>query len=153
MIEFTDPASKELYEKLDSDSNLLMDEIIKTAKKELKKDKKYEKGFEKRLNDIWNKPLAELNVLIQSCTNEGTKFNRLFRKEASENNDLLFDVLVRSSSYHHLLNRQNIGLTCEGSCGPSQVEPVVRLKPINDFYLTLNFFNSFSFLFLKLSTP
>lgn len=71
--------------------------LVKSAKKMLKERRKLANGFEKRNVKRWAKAFDLLETHIVICTEAGEEFNSSNRPTAVENNNLVFDIVVR----HH----------------------------------------------------
>jgi Family of unknown function (DUF5677) len=77
--------------------DLIKDTLQKSAKKMLKEHRALARGFEKRNIKRWSKAFDLLETHIVICTEAGEEFNSSYRAAAVENNDLVFDIVVR----HH----------------------------------------------------
>ena len=67
---------------LDDAANLALVRIKKNAPSELKKHQRDRKGFEKRLNESWKRPLDLLDLVICMSVEVGTAFTRKFLNES-----------------------------------------------------------------------
>ncbi len=76
---------------------LIKNTLQKSAKKMLKEHRALARGFEKRNIKRWSKAFDLLETHIVICTEAGEEFNSSYRATAVENNDLVFDIVVR----HH----------------------------------------------------
>jgi len=76
---------------------LIKDTLQKSAKKMLKEHRALARKFEKRNIKRWSKAFDLLETHIVICTEAGEEFNSSYRETAVENNDLVFDIVVR----HH----------------------------------------------------
>jgi hypothetical protein len=76
---------------------LIKNTLIKSAKKMLKERRKIARGFEKRNVKRWAKAFDLLETHIVICTEAGEEFNSSYRPTAVEDNNLVFDIVVR----HH----------------------------------------------------
>lgn len=77
--------------------DLIKDTLQKSAKKMLKEHRTLARGFEKRNIKRWSKAFDLLETHIVICTEAGEEFNSSYRAAAVENNDLVFDIVIR----HH----------------------------------------------------
>lgn len=77
--------------------DLIKGTLQKSAKKMLKEHRALARGFEKRNIKRWSKAFDLLETHIVICTEAGEAFNSSYREAAVENNDLVFDIVVR----HH----------------------------------------------------
>lgn len=93
--ELTDAINKFMSNILKSNAALLLKNIKRNAKRDIKKIREDQKGFEKRLNKKWCEPLLHLEIFIEQCLSEGNGFNKKFREKAVKENDYLFEVLTR----------------------------------------------------------
>lgn len=71
--------------------------LQKSAKKMLKEHRALARGFEKRNIKRWSKAFDFLETHIVICAEAGEVFNSSYRASAVENNNLVFDIVVR----HH----------------------------------------------------
>jgi len=76
---------------------LMKGSLLKSAKKMLKEHRKLTGGFEKRNIKRWSKAFDLLEIHIVICTEAGEEFNSSYRPTAVEDNNLVFDNVVR----HH----------------------------------------------------
>ena len=93
--ELTDAINEFMSNKLKHSAALLLKNIKRNAKRDIKGIREYQEDFEKRLIKKWREPLFHLEVFIQQCLSEGNEFNMKFREKAAEENDYLFEVLTR----------------------------------------------------------
>ncbi|MBI5000333.1 MAG: hypothetical protein HZB92_02240 [Euryarchaeota archaeon] len=73
----------------------LLDELKHDAPRILKEHQLIRRNFEKRLYDIWKKPLDLLGMFIVMSHETGETFNKKFRPVAVKENDFIFEVLIR----------------------------------------------------------
>lgn len=76
---------------------LIKDSLINSAQDMLIERRSLSKEFEKRNIIRWAEAFDILETHIVICTEAGEEFNNAYRPEAVENNDLVFDLVVR----HH----------------------------------------------------
>ena len=93
--ELTDAINEFMSNELKHSAALLVKNIKRNAKSDIKRIREYQKGFEKRLIKKWHEPLLHLEVFIQQCLSEGNDFNKKFREKSVRENDYLFEVLTR----------------------------------------------------------
>lgn len=68
-----------------------------TTPKKLEEIRRLSRKFEERNMQRWAKGFDHLEILIVICTEIGAEFNKFYRPESVQNNDLVFDLVVR----HH----------------------------------------------------
>lgn len=76
---------------------LIKDSLRKSEKKMLKEHRALAREFEERNIERWSKAFDLLETHIVICTEAGEEFNSSYRESAVENNNLVFDIVVR----HH----------------------------------------------------
>ena len=76
-------------------ASLISVRIKKDAVSGLKRHRRDRKGFEKRLNERWKRPLDLLDLVIALTVEAGTEFNRKYRNEAVSSSDTVFQSLTR----------------------------------------------------------
>lgn len=78
-------------------SQLIKSSLVGAAKKMLKERRSLSANFTRRNIKRWSKAFDLLETHIVICTEAGEEVNSAFRQVAVENNDLVFDLVVR----HH----------------------------------------------------
>ncbi len=73
----------------------LLNKIKQNGKRDIRRVRRQQKQFERRLSKRWFQPLVDLELFVQQCLSEGNDFNDQFRKKAARKNDYLFEVLTR----------------------------------------------------------
>lgn len=73
----------------------LLNKIKQNGKRDIKRLRRQQKQFERRLSKRWFQPLVGLELFVHQCLSEGNDFNDQFRKKAGRKNDYLFEVLTR----------------------------------------------------------
>lgn len=76
---------------------LIKGSLMKSAKGMLKERRKLSNQFGKRNIKRWEKAFDKFETHIVICTEAGEEFNKSYRPEAAETNNLVFDLVVR----HH----------------------------------------------------
>jgi hypothetical protein len=76
-------------------AHILLKQLRKNAAALLSARKKDRIGFETRLAKRWRKPLRLLEMLLAIALEAGDDFNREFRAMAAEENNQVFEVLIR----------------------------------------------------------
>ncbi|NQS90559.1 hypothetical protein HQ584_12315 [Patescibacteria group bacterium] len=92
--ELEDTINEFMLNKLKPIAELLLKNIKQNVKRDIKRMREDQKGFEKRLIKRWREPLLHLEGFIQQCLSEGNDFNKKFREKAAKENDYLFEVLT-----------------------------------------------------------
>lgn len=75
----------------------LKNTFYKTAPKKLEEIRRLSRKFEERNMKRWANGFDLLEILIVLCTEIGAEFNKFYRPESVQDNDLVFDLVVR----HH----------------------------------------------------
>jgi len=76
---------------------LIKGTLLNSANKMLKEHRKLARGFKKRNIKRWSIAFDLLETHIVVCTEAGEEFNSSYRPTAVEDNDLVFDIVIR----HH----------------------------------------------------
>jgi hypothetical protein len=76
-------------------AEILLKQIKRTARSQVRGHRKDRKKFEKRLEKLWRLPLRLLETFQLLVVEAGDEFNRNYRPTASSSRDLVFDVLTR----------------------------------------------------------
>lgn len=71
--------------------------LVDSSKKMLEEHRMMAREFEKRNIDRWEKAFDIFEILIVTCTESGEEFNSSYREKAVQQQDLVFDLVVR----HH----------------------------------------------------
>ena len=79
-------------------SQALIRDWDRIRRKNLRVQRRARSKFQRRLRRYWGKSLDTLEVLIGICLDAGSEFNDLHRPQASREEDIVFDVLVRLHS-------------------------------------------------------
>ncbi|MFQ5796205.1 MAG: DUF5677 domain-containing protein [Candidatus Bipolaricaulia bacterium] len=90
-----DVFAKAISEILSKISDSLLDARKSQAPTLLKQQKDMRLQFADRVHEIWSKPLDLLEMLLGVSLEAGADFNEHFRPIASQENDLVFEVLTR----------------------------------------------------------
>ena len=80
---------------VDDLANSLLVTLKKDERSVMKGHRSDRKGFEKRLNERWKRPLELLDMVIFLTAEVGTEFNRKFRNEAVGSGGAVFKSLTR----------------------------------------------------------
>jgi hypothetical protein len=72
-------------------AGILQSDLLSLAKEQAK----FRRGFEKRLRDIWDIPLAMYEVIHALCTELGAELNSSYRPQAAKQQDFTFEALTR----------------------------------------------------------
>jgi hypothetical protein len=80
---------------LQSFSEMLLDEWKQHANEVLAEQRSERARFNESAYNIWGEAINWLDVLVGVCLEEGARFNELFREEAAQTDDFVFDALTR----------------------------------------------------------
>lgn len=73
----------------------ILSDLRKTAPAMLKEHRREKKGFEHRLNNDWKKPFDMFEMFLVIAFEAGDEFNKEFRKDESERENYVLEVLTR----------------------------------------------------------
>lgn len=74
---------------------LIKASLLESSAEMLKERRELSEGFVKRNNERWAKGFDTLEILIVTCTEAGEDVNYSYRNEAVEEQNLVFDLVVR----------------------------------------------------------
>jgi hypothetical protein len=95
-------------------ANQIKTELNRKIKKEIEQGRKATSGFEQRNKERWAILFEALERLILVCTEVGNGFNNEFREEASNNSDIVFDLVVRLHARACHISREILSLLNSG---------------------------------------
>jgi len=95
MQEFRGSLSKIIPAVVAKESSILLNALKRNAPKMLKRRRKDRTSFESRVEKKWRKGMDLLEAFLEIALELGSDFNQEFRAEATQQNDYVFDVLVR----------------------------------------------------------
>jgi hypothetical protein len=75
--------------------NLIKTSLLESSAVMLKERRELSEGFVQRNNERWAKGFDSLEILIVTCTEAGEDVNYSYRNEAAEEQNLVFDLVVR----------------------------------------------------------
>jgi hypothetical protein len=75
--------------------NLIKTSLLESSAVMLKERRELSEGFVQRNNERWAKGFDSLEILIVTCTEAGEDVNDSYRNEAAEEQNLVFDLVVR----------------------------------------------------------
>ena len=76
---------------------IIKESLMNSAQEMLREKRKLSEEFEQRNIERWKEAFDILETHIVICTEAGEEFNSSYRSEAVENDDIVFDIVVR----HH----------------------------------------------------
>jgi len=76
-------------------SNIVLHKIKSRAQEGLKKNAEIRKEYELKIYDFWKGPLDLLELYVGIAYEIGDRFNRIYRRSATENNDYTSEALTR----------------------------------------------------------
>ena len=76
---------------------IIKESLMNSAQEMLRERRKLSEEFEQRNIERWKEAFDILETHIVICTEAGEEFNNSYRSEAVENDDIVFDIIVR----HH----------------------------------------------------
>jgi hypothetical protein len=76
-------------------SSIILSDLKKKTPKMLKEQRSIRKNFEQRLSKDWKKPLDLFELLLVIATEVGDNFNKEFRKDESDRENYVLEVLTR----------------------------------------------------------
>lgn len=79
-------------------SEMYLDELAESMDGRLTQQRAYHRGFRQRLHAKWSEPVDLLELFVLDYVSFGAEMNSEQRESAAENEDYMFDVLVRLHS-------------------------------------------------------
>ena len=93
---------------------LLEKELMNGARKTFRHNEKELKGFLKRNNLRWKNGFSLLGIFIEICLETGSEYNTLYRPDAAETQDYVFEAIIMNHAKSCLIAREVYCLLTNG---------------------------------------
>lgn len=146
-IEITDEDYEDLQHLIDQDIHQVImqttsensERVFRDWKKRsahvLRKHKKRQQLFNSRLWSVWGTSVSLLELYLEKSLELGTDFNRKNRTKASQDNDMVFDVLVRLHARGCQISREIVVLLLNGLADGA----MARWRTLHEITIVANF--------------
>jgi hypothetical protein len=110
----TDAAGEAFGIALEETSPRVADSLQRTGPRMLRRQRRSQRGFERRLRQRWGQALDLMETIYVCAEEAGSNFNRERRPDAASSNDVRFDVLTRLHARACRTTRETLHLLSGG---------------------------------------
>ena len=92
----------------------MLEQLRHDAERAVRQNRRFERGFQKRLRDPWGPAIDKLEALALGCIDAGERFNERFRPRAAAEQNFRFESVIRLHARAVLIAREVLTLLKAG---------------------------------------